>query len=176
MFPVKDEISEYTMAEVETPQKSVRSPEEEIMDCDLVVANFKVSGEVQAKNSDMGSDCAYFSGPEDDTLNFKLEDSYHTAKKPKRVDSDDEDYSDFKHQQFSPDDDEILMEENDAYLSSQLDYMYSEDTNEQDLLRQSIKEREKEFYGDDDEEEPIIELPEELEIDQPDSSKKVESK
>ena len=27
------------------------------------------------------------------------------------------------------------------------------------------KEREKEFYGDDDEEEPIIELPEELEID-----------
>lgn len=57
------------------------------------------------------------------------------------------------------------MDENDAYLQSQLDYMYSEDTNEHDLLRQSIKEREKEFYGDDEEEDPIIELPEELEID-----------
>jgi hypothetical protein len=45
----------------------------------------------------MGSDCAYFSGPEEDTLNFKLEDGYHTEKKAKKVDSDDEDYSDFKH-------------------------------------------------------------------------------
>ena len=162
---MKDEISEYTMAEAETPQKSILPPEEDVPDSDLVVANFKVSSEIQAKNSDMGSDCAYFSGPEEDTLNFKLEDGYHTAKKAKQVDSDNEDYSDFKHQQFSPDDDEILMEENDAYLSSQLDYMYSEDTSENDLLRQSIKEREKEFYGDDDEEDPIIELPEELEID-----------
>lgn len=35
-------------------------------DCDLVVANFKVSGEEvkEIVNSDMGSDCAYFSGPD----------------------------------------------------------------------------------------------------------------
>lgn len=46
----------------------------------------------------MGSDCAYFSGPEEDTINFKLEDGFNTQKKAKKVDSDDEDYSDFKHQ------------------------------------------------------------------------------
>ena len=78
---MKDEISEYTIAE--TPQKSEVPPEEYVPDSDLVVANFKVSDEIQAKNSDMGSDCAYFSGPEEDTLNFKLEDGYHTAKKAK---------------------------------------------------------------------------------------------
>lgn len=46
----------------------------------------------------MGSDCAYFSGPEEDTINFKLEDGFNTPKKAKKVDSDDEYYSDFKHQ------------------------------------------------------------------------------
>jgi hypothetical protein len=61
-----------------------------------VVANFKVSDEPpqQDKNSDMGSDCAYFSGPEEED---KLDNGFLTDKKPKQVDSDDEDYSDFKH-------------------------------------------------------------------------------
>jgi hypothetical protein len=85
---------------MKTPEKYDSVQEVNIADSDLVVANFKVSSkspQKQEKNSDMGSDCAYFSGPEEDTINFKLEDGYHTEKKAKKVDSDDEDYSDFKH-------------------------------------------------------------------------------
>jgi hypothetical protein len=60
------------------------------------------------------------------------------------------------------DDDELLMEESDAYLRSQLDYMYSESND--DMFRQSIKERIKEFYGDDDQPDIVIaELPEDIE-------------
>lgn len=86
---------------MKTPEKWEAVQEE--AESDLIVANFKVSSKSpqKGKNSDMGSDCAYFSDPadpEEDTLNYKLEDGFHTEKKAKKVDSDDEDYSDFKHQ------------------------------------------------------------------------------
>ena len=88
MFPIKDEISEYTVAQSERKEAPAV-----VADSQLVVPTFKVS-------SDQGSDCAYFSGDEgEESLDFNLEsEKYQTQKKPKKVDSDDEDYSDFKHQ------------------------------------------------------------------------------
>lgn len=57
------------------------------------------------------------------------------------------------------DQDADMLVENDPYLQSNMDYMYSEETQsiqEQEdaeldrQFRESIKQREKEFYGDDD--------------------------
>ena len=53
---------------------------------------------------------------------------------------------------------EVAFEEDepDSYLQSQFDFMYSEDTEandekeDQEMLRLSIKKREKDFYGDDE--------------------------
>ena len=94
-----------------------------------------------------------------------------TAQKPKNnniVDSDDEDYSDFKKQNFSPDGDDLIEEEHDilynqfeenevevddSYLQSQFSYMYSNDEDDlidANLFGESMKKREKIFNGDDE--------------------------
>ena len=49
-------------------------------------------------------------------------------------------------------------DEQDSYLQSQFDFMYSEDTEtndekEEEIMRLSIKKREQEFYGDDENDE-----------------------
>ena len=79
----------------------------------------------------MGSDCAYFSGPED------VPDSDIKQKERKNNDDSDDEFKDFQKQTFDNgdvlinndddfgipvDDDEDLIE--DSYLQSQLDYMY----------------------------------------------------
>ena len=62
MFPIKDEISEYTVAHSEKKEAPAVVP-----DSQLVVPTFKVS-------SDQGSDCAYFSGDEgEESINFNLD-------------------------------------------------------------------------------------------------------
>ena len=62
------------------------------------------------------------------------------------------------------DQDADMLEENDPYLQSNMDYLYSEETQsiqeqrkstQEDAeldrqFRESIKQREREFYGDDD--------------------------
>lgn len=114
----------------------------------------------------MGSDCAYFSGPElseedkEDTIDFNLH-SKITKKSKQRSNSDGE-FADFDNQVID-DNDMILDDDNfdvtyedeeaDAYVSSRYDFMYSEDDTEQEDIRQSIHLREKMFYGDDKEEE-----------------------
>lgn len=122
----------------------------------------------------MGSDCAYFSGPEDasddeegfedQTFNFDLEDQprpkkHQTAQKVKQdALSSDGEFADFQHQVI--DDNDQIVEDfeygyedgpQDSYLQSQFDFMYSEDTETEgeEELRKSMKEREKEFYGED---------------------------
>ena len=126
----------------------------------------------------MGSDCAYFSGndevedegvdEDDETFNFNLEDG--PRQKPadhqkNRKQTSESDYDDFENQVIDENDQivedfEVAFEEDeqDSYVQSQFDFMYSEDTDaneekEEEMLRQSIKKREKDFYGDDEAEE-----------------------
>lgn len=84
------------------------------------------------------------------------------------MDSDDEDYSDFKKQNFSPDGNDLIEEEHDilynqfdenevevddSYLQSQFSYMYSneeDDLIDANLFGESMKKREKVFNGDDE--------------------------
>lgn len=112
-------------------------------DADIVVPSFAVKDQKSKyKNSDMGSDCAYFSGPgsdedldvEEDTFNFNLQEEIETPKNNNPSNSG-SDYADFQHQVI--DDDDHIVEDfevgfdedvQDDYLQSQMDYMYSEDT------------------------------------------------
>lgn len=105
-------------------------------EADMVVPAFKVSAQLEKeKNSDMGSDCGYFSGsgskedPEEETIDFNLQ-----SKVTKPADNSDEEFADFQHQviddDFIEEDFDVNYEEEeaDAYISSQFDFMYSEDT------------------------------------------------
>ena len=85
-----DNSDDLSRAEVTVPQKSkvevLESQDVDTADADIVVPGFQVKSDIKPKkqqNSDMGSDCAYFSGPENDdevlddeneTFNFNLED------------------------------------------------------------------------------------------------------
>ena len=128
----------------------------------------------------MDSDCAYFSDKqeddddqvEDQTLNFNVQSHDQLPQRQQQDESDDE-YKDFKKQDIEIDDmdqiidlnddeydqDADMLVENDPYLQSNMDYMYSEETQsiqeQEDVeldrqFRESIKQREKDFYGDDD--------------------------
>ena len=104
----------------------------------------------------MDSDCAYFSDKqeddddqiEDQTLNFNVQSHDQLPQRQQQDESDDE-YKDFKKQDIEIDDmdqiidlnddeydqDADMLVENDPYLQSNMDYMYSEET-------QSIQEQE----------------------------------
>ena len=143
-----------TVAQKEEEEESKDA--ETVADSEIVVPSYKVAPhtKVQAKNSDMGSDGGYFSGAGEDPAELS-----NDAK------NSDDDYADFEHQNIEDDADFIEddfdvneedLEIQDSYLTSQFDFMYSSDSMNEEEIRQSFKQREKEFYGDDEQEEEKV--------------------
>jgi hypothetical protein len=118
----------------------------------MVVPEYKVSNKedppkkVQAKNSDMGSDGGYFSGPGPESDENSVE-IVEDGDNKEAVQNSDDEYADFEYQQIDENDfieddfdvNEELEPIEDSYLTSQFDYMYSEDSSTPEMNDEEIR-------------------------------------